>query len=227
MDQSPETGESVHKVTESAGNPVGGKITAGIVNVIRSAYLSGIGGFILLYTVLSTFLYFQQAQLFEIHFTDPASRTAAFARVDLAVNTLTLLTQLFLTGKFIKKFGVGIALGVLPLICLAGFIWMSFAPGIVILILLQVARRSGNYAISRPARETLFTVLSREDKYKAKSLIDTFVYRLGDQLGAWGWAALSALGLGSSGISLAAVPLSAVWLTIALWLGRRMKRIQP
>ncbi len=209
-------GKSVHK-------PLGGKITAGISNVIKSTYLSGIAGFILLYTVLSTFLYFQQAQIFEIHFTDAASRTAAFARVDLAVNTLTLFTQLFLTGKIIKKFGVGLALALLPLVCFVGFLWMSFAPGIIALILLQVLRRSSNYAVSRPARETLFTVLSRENKYKAKSFIDTFVYRLGDQVGAWSWAALSALGLGISGISLAALPLSAIWFALALWLGKRMK----
>ena len=210
----------------SVKKPLGGKITAGISNVVKSAYLSGIGGFILLYTVLSTFLYFQQAQLFEIHFTTAAARTAAFARVDLAVNTLTLLTQLFLTGKIIRKFGVGLSLALLPLICFAGFLWMSFAPGIIALIILQVMRRSSNYAVSRPARETLFTVLSRENKYKAKSFIDTFVYRLGDQVGAWSWAALSALGLGITGISTVAVPISAIWLGVALWLGKRMKRMR-
>jgi ATP:ADP antiporter, AAA family len=211
---------------DSAQKPMGGKITAGISNVVKSAYLSGIAGFILLYTVLSTFLYFQQAQLFEIHFTDAAARTAAFARVDLAVNTLTLLTQLFLTGKIIKKFGVGISLAILPMVCILGFSWMSFTPGIVALITIQVLRRSSNYAVSRPARETLFTVLSRENKYKAKSFIDTFVYRLGDQVGAWSWAALSALGLGISGISLAALPLSAVWISLALWLGKRMNSLK-
>lgn len=205
--------------------PMGGKITAGISNILKSAYLSGISGYILLYTVLSTFLYFQQAQLFDIHFTDAASRTAAFARVDLAVNSLTLLTQLFLTGKIIKKFGVGISLAILPVICILGFFWISFSPGIVALIILQVLRRSSNYAISRPARETLFTVLSRENKYKAKSFIDTFVYRLGDQVGAWSWAAMSAAGLGICGVSLVAFPLGCLWLSIALWLGKRMHKI--
>ena len=207
--------------------PMGGKITAGISNILKSAYLSGISGYILLYTVLSTFLYFQQAQLFNSFFTDAAARTAAFAKVDLAVNSLTLLTQLFLTGKIIKKFGVGISLALLPMVCIIGFLWMSFAPGIIALIILQVLRRSSNYAVSRPARETLFTVMSRENKYKAKSFIDTFVYRLGDQLGAWSWAGLSAAGLGVAGVSLAAFPVGIFWFAIALWLGKKMGRIKP
>ena len=101
---------------------------------------------------------------------------------------------------------------------------MSFAPGIAILVMFQVLRRSSSYGISRPARETLFTVLSRENKYKAKSFIDTFVYRLGDQLGAWSWAALSAAGLGVAGVSLVAAPASVVWFAIALWLGKNMKK---
>ena len=215
---------------ESGGNPqkgnsripMGGRITAGISNVLKSGYLRGIAGYILLYTLLSTYLYFQQAQLFESHFSNVAERTAAFASVDLAVNALTLITQLFLTGKIIKRFGVGFSLALLPLVCVLGFLWMSFSPGIVALVLLQVFRRSSNYAVSRPARETLFTVLSRENKYKAKNFIDTFVYRLGDQVGAWSWAGLSALGLGISGISLVSVPLSATWMLLSLWLGRKM-----
>ena len=167
------------------------------------------------------FHYFQQALLFETYFTDAASRTAAFAGVDLAVNFLTLVSQLFLTGKIIRRFGVGISLAVLPAVCILGFLWMSFAPGIAALVIFQVLRRSSSYGISRPARETLFTVMSRENKYKAKSFIDTFVYRLGDQLGAWSWAALSAAGLGVAGVSLVAAPASAAWFALAVWLGRR------
>lgn len=206
--------------------PMGGTVTAGISNIMKSAYLGGISGYLLLYTTLATFLYFQQAQLFETHFTDAASRTAAFASVDLAVNFLTLLSQLFLTGRLIRRFGVGISLAVLPAVCILGFLWMSFAPGIAALVIFQVLRRSSSYGISRPARETLFTVLSRENKYKAKSFIDTFVYRLGDQVGAWGWAALSAAGLGVAGVSLVAVPASAAWFALAVWLGRRMQSIR-
>lgn len=210
---------------EEIQKPMGGKITAGINNVLKSSYLSGIAGYILLYTILSTYLYFQQAQLFETHFPDPASRTAAFAKVDLAVNTLTLVTQLFLTGKIIKKFGVGLSLALLPIVCVVGFLWMSFHPGIIALVILQVMRRSSNYAVSRPARETLFTVLPREDKYKAKNFIDTFIYRLGDQVGAWSWAALSAVGLGVAGVSMTAFPLSIIWAVTAIWLGKRMEKL--
>jgi len=203
--------------------PLGGGPLAGIINVLKSPYLRGISGYLLLYTILSTFLYFQQAQLFAAHFTDQASRTAAFARVDLNVNILTLLTQIFLTGRIIRKFGIGLSLGLLPMVCVLGFLWMSFYPGIIALVILQVIKRSSNFAVSRPARETLFTVLSRENKYKAKSFIDTFVYRLGDQIGAWSWAVLSRAGLGVAGISMAAVPASIGWFLAAIWLGRKMK----
>ena len=208
---------------EDPSVPMGGKITAGISNILKSAYLGGISGYLLLYTVLATYLYFQQAQIFGSHFSTAASRTAAFASVDLAVNILTLLTQVFLTGKIIRKMGVGISLAILPAVCILGFLWMSFAPGIAALVVFQVLRRSSSYGVSHPARETLFTVLSRENKYKAKNFIDTFVYRLGDQLGAWSWAALSALGLGVSGVSMVAFPMTIIWLSLSLWLGKRMQ----
>jgi len=175
----------------------------------------------LLFTVLSTFLYFQQADIAKQSFTNRAARTAFFANIDLAVNTLTFLIQLLLTGRIIKKLGVALTLTLLPALSVAGFLLLGFVPTLWAVVIFQVLRRAGNFAVARPTRETCFTVVPREDKYKAKSFIDTFVYRAGDQLGAWSYAGLGFLGLGLAGISVAAVPVSLVWLLNGWWLGRR------
>ena len=174
-----------------------------------------------LFTILSTFLYFQQADIAKQTFTSRAARTAFFAKIDLTVNVLTLLTQLLLTGRIIKRLGVALTLTLLPLLSVAGFAVLGLAPTLWAVITFQVLRRAGNFAVARPTRETCFTVVPREDKYKAKSFIDTFVYRAGDQIGAWSYAGLGFIGLGLAGISLAAVPISIAWLVNGLWLGRR------
>jgi AAA family ATP:ADP antiporter len=175
----------------------------------------------LLFTILSTFLYFQQADIAKQSFTNRAARTAFFANIDLAVNVLTLLIQLLLTGRIIRMLGVALTLTLLPALSAGGFLVLGFAPTLWAVVIFQVLRRAGNFAVARPTRETCFTVVPREDKYKAKSFIDTFVYRAGDQLGAWSYASMGLLGLGLAGISLAAVPISLLWLVNGLWLGRR------
>ena len=152
---------------------------------------------------------------------DRAARTRVFGAMDIAVNALTLLSQLFLTGRFIKWLGIGAALAFLPLVTLVGFGIMGFAPTIAVLVVFQTFRRAGNFAIQRPGREALFTVLDRSDKYKAKNFSDTFVYRLGDQVGAWSYTWMGFFGLGLSGLAFSMVPLSAAWLILTLWLGRK------
>src|SRR6266481_127715 len=139
----------------------------------------------------------------------------------MTVNTLTLLIQLLINGRIIKNLGVALTLTLLPALSVAGFFALGFAPTLWAVVIFQVLRRAGNFAVARPTRETCFTVVPREDKYKAKSFIDTFVYRAGDQLGAWSYAGMGLLGLGLAGISLAAVPISLVWLVNGWWLGRR------
>jgi ATP:ADP antiporter, AAA family len=201
--------------------PLGGTFWSGIAHVFRSPYLLGICGFMLLHSVTSTLVYFQQADLAGQAFADRAARTTFFARLDVAVNVLTVVMQVFLTGRLLKWLGVGLTLALLPLVSLAGFAAMALAPSLALLAAFQVARRAVNYAVSRPAREVLFTVLPREDKYKAKAFTDTFVYRAGDQLGAWSYPALRALGLGLAGVSLVGVPLAAAWVALSVWLGRR------
>jgi AAA family ATP:ADP antiporter len=204
---------------------VGGGVLSGFTHAIKSPYLLSIIAYMLLFTVLSTFLYFQQADIAKHSFTDRAARTAFFANVDLAVNTLTLVIQLFLTGRIIKALGVAVTLTLLPALSVAGFAVVGFAPTLWAIVIFQVVRRAGNFAVARPTRETCFTVLPREDKYKAKSFIDTFVYRAGDQIGAWSYAGMGLLGLGLAGISLAAVPIALIWLFNGLQLGRRNEKL--
>ena len=143
-----------------------------------------------------------------------------FAKIDLAVNVLTVLTQVFLTGRIIKLLGVGVTLTLLPAVCIVGFTNLGLMPTLGVLVVFQVLRRASNYAVARPTRETLYTVVPREDKYKAKNFIDTFVYRGGDQIGAWSYALMQWLGLGLAAIAFVAVPICGLWLLIGLWLGR-------
>jgi AAA family ATP:ADP antiporter len=204
-------------------NPVGGSIWAGITHTFKSPYLGNVAIFILLYGTTATFLYFEQASIVSGAFKDRGEQTSFFATVDLLVNALTLFVQLFLTGKILHWFGVSLTLALLPALTLVGFTAISLLPTIVALVAFQVLRRSSDYAITRPTREVLYTVVPREDRYKAKNFIDTAVYRGGDQVGAWAYAGLGALGLGATGIALVAIPLSLIWLINGLWLGRKQE----
>lgn len=206
--------------------PIGGSFMAGITHVMKSPYLLGIVAYMLLYTIGSTFLYFQQADIVATAFgEDREARTAFFASVDVAVNVLTLIIQGGFFGRLMKWLGVGLTLGLLPALSILGFIALGTWPTLGVIVAFQIVRRAGNYAVARPSREVLYIPLAREDKYKAKSFIDTFVYRAGDQVGAWSHTGMMALGLGVSGIAFVAAPLSALWLGISLWLGRRNREL--
>jgi len=209
----------------AANEPVGGGVLDGIRLVLSSTYLLGIVGYMLLYTITATFLYFQQAEIVETGFADRAARTVFFARIDVAVNSLTALIQIFFAGRIVRRLGVALSLAALPLVCILGFSAIGIAPTLAGIAVFQILRRTSNYAIARPCREMLYTVLPRDAKYKAKNFIDTFVYRVGDQVGAWSYTGLGALGLGAAAISLVAVPLAAVWLGIGLWLGKRQRSL--
>ncbi len=206
--------------------PIGGSIFSGVEHALKSPYLLNVGLFLLLFAVTSTFLYFQQAEIAREYFADRGARTAFYARVDLLVNILTLGAQVFLTSRALKRIGVALTLALLPTLSIVGFGALAWAPAIAVLVSFQVIRRAGNFAFARPTRELLFTVVPREDKYKAKSFIDTVVYRLGDQVGAWSYAGLGALGLAMTGISLVAVPISIAWLLNSLWLGRKQNGLE-
>ncbi len=206
--------------------PLGGGVLAGVTLVLRSRYLLGVCLLIGLSTTLATFAYFQQAHIVGASVDDPARRTAVFALVDLAVNTLTIGTQLVLTGRLVAGLGLPRTLALLPAVTLLGFAALGVAPVLGVLVAFQVVRRAAQYGVARPAREMLFTVVTREEKYKAKNVIDTVVYRGGDAVSGWAFAGLAALGLGLTGIALVALPLAAAWIAIALFLGRRHERLR-
>ncbi|MCU7936954.1 MAG: MFS transporter [Candidatus Thiodiazotropha sp. (ex Dulcina madagascariensis)] len=201
--------------------PLGGGILNGIRLVARSPYLLGICLLMLLFTLLSTFLYFQQAQIVKEAFSDSEARTALFAAIDLAVNALTLLIQTLLTARLVKRAGLGVTLALIPLLLSLGFLVLGLFPILPVIIAVQVMRRAGNYAIMRPAREMLYVVVSREEKYKAKNLIDTLVYRGGDALSSWVYTGFRSIGFSLSAIAWMAVPISLAWAWVAFTLGKK------
>jgi AAA family ATP:ADP antiporter len=200
---------------------MGGGIIDAFRLVLVSPYLIGICVLIFLFTTLATFLYFQQAEIIRDSFSDPSKRTSVFASIDFAVNSLTIIIQFFLTGRIVKSIGLSWTLALIPILLGIGFFALATAPLLPVIIVVQILRRAGNYAIMRPAREMLFTVLGIEEKYKAKNFIDTAVYRGGDAISAWAYAGLSGLGLSLSAIAFIAVPISAIWAAISYYLGKR------
>ena len=205
--------------------PIGGTVWAGITSLMRSPYLLGIGGFQILFTIGSTLLYFEQTDIVGRYFSGAAERTAVLARIEFAVQSLTVLTQIFFTGRVIRWFGLAATLALLPALSVLGFTALGVTPVLTTLVIFIVLRRGTNFGLTNPAVEVLFTVVKREDKYKAKSFIETFVYRAGDQIGAWTYKLFVVFGLGVSGAAFGAVPFAAVWLALGLWLGRRQGQL--
>ncbi|MDP2955515.1 MAG: hypothetical protein Q8N53_03770 [Longimicrobiales bacterium] len=204
--------------------PIGGHMWAGVTGAARSPYLLGIILYMLLFTITSTALYFQQADIAARSFDDSAARTSFFAQIDFWVNALALVSQIFLTGRIIKWVGLGPTLAILPFVTIAGFLLIGLHPGLGVLMAVQVVRRGWNYGMMKPAMEALYTVIPREDKYKAKNLIDTFVYRAGDQVGAWSYDGMMAAGLGLTAIAFVNMPIAAAWLVTGLALGLAQNR---
>src|ERR1700737_553555 len=204
--------------TEVAEKPIGGNIWDSVTHIARSPYLFALVLFIFIYTLTNTWAYFQQADLTQHQLTDKSARTAFFGKLDFSVNTLTVLIQLCLTSRLLKWFGVGFTLVLMPALSGLGFLAIGYAPILAVLAVFQVVRRATGFALLRPAREILFTVLRPEEKNKTKRFIDTFGYRSGDQVGAWSYKGLNHLGLDVRLTSYLAVPVIAVWCGLSLWL---------
>ena len=200
--------------------PLGGSMFAGLTDVARSPYLLGICLFLFGYSLLSTLLYFQQTALVPAAIADSAERTRLLALTDVAVNVLTLFLQLFAFGTLIARVGTTAMLAALPAVAIVGFAALAMNPVLATLIVFGVIRRAGEYAISKPTRETLFNVLPPEQKYKAKNVIDTLVHRTGDTASSWIFAGLKGAGLSLTAMSWLAVPVAAMWLGVAVFLGR-------
>lgn len=222
----------IHKLGRWAGDrkatlaretetPLGGSMFAGLTSIVHSPYLLGIALFLLLFTTLSTFLYFEQAHIVARSFASSAERTRFFALLDLAVNVLAVVTQALVTSRLLLRLGVAGTLVLVPLLSVLGFALLALTPALGVLAGFQILRRAGEYAVTRPARELLFTVVDRETKYKAKNALDTLVYRGGDALSGWLFAALQGVGLGLAAIAWLAVPMAIAWGGLAWHLGKR------
>jgi AAA family ATP:ADP antiporter len=211
--------------TDRNAEVIGGSVWSGFTQILRSPYLLGICVFQLMYVFGSTVLYFAQSDLVGKLFADRTARTAVLAQIEFAAQTLTVITQIFFTGRIIRWVGLAVALAILPAVSVLGFGMLGALASFQALAVFTVLRRATNFAIMNPSMEILFTVVPREDKYKAKNVIETFVYRGGDQISGWAYAGLAALGLSLAGISFITVPLSAAWLGLGIWLGRRQAQL--
>jgi AAA family ATP:ADP antiporter len=198
----------------------------GVVRIARSPYLIAICVFVTCYTVLGTMLYFQQVSMVREALPDPATRTRLFAAVDLAVNALTLVIQLFLTGRLLSRLGATTMLVALPVVSVIGFAALGAWNVLPVLVAVGVLRRAGEFAISKPTRETLFTVVPHDDKYQAKNVIDTVIHRGGDAASSWFAAALKSAGLSLAGMAWVGVPIALLWLATALYLGRKHEALR-
>jgi len=210
----------------NARAPIGGSVWAGMSRIVRSRYLLGMVAFMLLYTLGSTVLYFEQTDIVGRYFKTPGTRTEILARMELATQSLTALTQAFLTGRIVRWFGLAATLAIMPAVSAIGFALVGLSatgliPLLLTFIVFSVLRRATNFSLTNPAMEVCYTVVSREDKFKAKNFIGTFVYRAGDQLAAWTYGGLAALGLGLAGIAWVTAPVSLVLLALTVWLGRK------
>ena len=209
----------------AAAQRIGGSAWEGLRAVFRSRYLLGLAAYVIILAVIATFLYFTRLQMVAALGTELDYRTVVFARIDVATQVATLLMQLLLAGRLMQRFGVAATLALLPLTAACGFIGLALAGSLLVLVVFEAVFRAVQRALMRPARETLYTVVSREDKYKSKAFIDTFVYRGGDVLGAQLEGLLGRLGLGLAALTALVVPLALVWLALGIWLGRTQERL--
>lgn len=217
-------GEAGEGQKTSIDRSLGGNPFEGFTTLFRSRYLLMIALFILAMTSISTVIYFQLGDLISKSFPTREARTQIYALIDLAVNGTTVLIQLFGTGRFIQRFGVTAGLLLNPIIMVLAFVAVAISPVLIVLGSIQVVRRFAEYAVAKPSREMLFTVVDQQSKYKAKNVIDTVVYRFGDVTSAWLSAAV--LPYGVAGLAVAGIAISAIWFPIALMLGRRYENVR-
>jgi ATP:ADP antiporter, AAA family len=203
---------------------IGGSAWEGLRAVFRSRYLLGIAAYVVILAVMATFIYFTRLQMVAALGDDLDLRTTWFARIDLITQVSTLLLQAVVAGHLMRRLGVHVTLALLPVTVALGFIGLAIVGSLVALIVFEATFRAVQRAIMRPARETLYTVVSREDKYKAKAFIDTFIYRVGDVAGAQTEGLLGRLGMGLAALASVAVPLAIAWAALGVWLGWEQRR---
>ncbi|WP_020202852.1 NTP/NDP exchange transporter [Cupriavidus sp. WS] len=206
---------------QDPARPIGGGLWAGLTLVARSRYLLGIGLFVILLATASTFLYFEQARLVAQTFPSRTQQTQVFSAIDAVVQGLTILVQVFFSGRIARRYGVTMLLGAVPLATGLGFLALALWPAFGVLAAVMILRRVGEYALLRPGREMLFTVVDAETKYKAKNVIDTAVYRAGDAVSAWIKTAIDAFSGHPAVVAFTGAVLALGWAWLGWWLGRR------
>ena len=209
-----------HAGPKASDENIGGSAFAAIPELVRSPYILGIGLWVALLSYAATILYFEQAHIVSEAVKSAGSQTRIFASIDLAVSILTLITQVLLTGQLLKRVNTGVAAAVLPAVYIVGFAVLAAMPTLIVVMTVQVVQRWMNFAIANPARHLFFTVVTREEKYKAKNLVDVVVYRGSDALSGWIFDSLQALGLKLGAIALCSLPVVAGWFALSLVLGR-------
>ncbi|MFL3655780.1 MAG: NTP/NDP exchange transporter, partial [Halioglobus sp.] len=210
-------------ISKNAPAKIGGNPFAGFQLFFSSPYLLAIALFIFLYTGISSFIYFELKNL--LADLSRPERTAVWAQMDLAVNTLSIATGLFATGRIMSKFGMPVTIALVPVLICIGLIVIAISPVMAVVVGLQILRRAGNYAVTRPAREMLFTRVDRETRFKAKPVIDIVAYRGGDTVMAWLFTGLTqGLGLGLASVALVGAGIAALWTLVGLYLGRWFER---
>jgi AAA family ATP:ADP antiporter len=223
-------------VTKIVDEPTPSTAFTGLERVSRSYYLLGIVGYVMCTATAATFLYMEQAgivkEAFEHLAKDAArvARTDFFASLDVWTAGVTFVVQTLFARALLKWLGPGVVLCILPIIQLSAITMLSTSASLTTLAIVMVATRASTHGITRPAREVLFTVVDRDDKYHAKNVIDTIIYRFGDMVASWTHKGLLALAAGSTALVLAAVPLTVGWIALAIGLGvgfRRRTKDEP
>jgi len=212
--------------TLARGRPLGGSPFAGASQVLRSPFLLGSAVFVLLLAASTTFLYFEQARLVQATFPDRIDQTRVFGIIDMVVQALAIVTQLFVTGRIAQRLGVGVLLVAVPLVVAGGFVWLAFAPTFAVLAIVMITRRAGEYALVRPGREMLFTVVTVEAKYKAKNFIDTVVYRGADAVSGWLKTATDLLAQQPAVAAIVGAAIALTWAATGAWLARAQRRLE-
>ncbi len=207
----------------AARRPVGKDILAGAVRVWKSPYLFRIALWILLGNLVSTFFYLEQSRIVGETLTDRTARVELLARLDLAVSVMTILLQVFVTGRLLERFGVGITAATLPAWCAVGLLALAISPTLFVIVSIMAVERAVAFAFASPAVKVLYTVVDPEEKYKAQNFIDTVVYRGGDAASGWVFNTLGkTLGLAGGVVALTAVPAAVAWLYLSFSLGRQL-----
>jgi ATP:ADP antiporter, AAA family len=203
-----------------------GGLLAGARHVWQSPYLFRIALWVLIANLIGTYFYFEQTRIVGEAYSNPADRVQLFARMDLAVNTLTVLGQLLVTGALLSRLGIGMTVAVLPATAIAGLVVLAVAPSVAVIAAVMIVERAVGFAFANPALRTLYTVVPPEDKYKAQNFIDTVVFRGGDAASGWLFGPVArSLGVGLSAMAALTLPIAAVWLALSIALGRRQARL--